>query len=865
MIGLERWRPFHFIPLVILLLGALFTTLGVQMYREVSILRSAPQDNVQWTLAQIEIELLKFLNALRAAELAAEPEPQLLDEVRTRFDIFYSRIATIEGSRAFDGLTALDEFQGGLSSARDALNESVGLIDGDDAALSAALPQLETRFESLQPAVRNLSLNGVREFASLSDERRRNFSLLVFQTAGVGLVLIIALILALAVLFWQRKVAERRSEQIRESRSRYANTVDVSLDAIIVANGEGKILDFNTAAEKTFGYSKARAIGSEMAELIVPVALRQAHREGMRRYLRTGQSKLVGGDRIELEALHSDGSIFPVELSIGVAAGQGGQPLFISYVRDISGRKKIEAELTNARDRALEADKAKSQFLAVMSHEMRTPLNAVLATLDLLRHSQLDERQGKFVKTAITSGEILQHHIDDVLDLTRIEAGAIDLRPRAFDIAELVDEVQNSMQLAAAPKGNRIFTDVSIDDTVVCLDRNRLRQILLNLVGNANKFTEKGEICVTVSEQPDPDGRPRLVIEVKDTGIGIAQKDLHRIFDDFVTLDPSFKRTAEGYGLGLAICRRIAAAMGGKITVRSEEHVGSSFTVSVPQAEGFAAALQDDDVSSEREGALPAGASLHILLVEDNETNRFVARAMLEEENCTVEEAVDGQDGVEKAAEERFDLILMDISMPRLDGIEASRAIRHGSGPSRDVPIVCLTAHAMTETQDAMEGAGVTDWLIKPLRRKNLRRILSTALEGETSPGQTIDEASEGIVDHSVVEELRSLMKEEKFQRSLQKFIGDLTTMRHDFERFCRSGENEEALKLAHSLAGSSGMMGAVALSEVFRHLQDLAHDGDTESILELLDDVDDLAHETVSILEVTAGQETRPAASGSI
>ncbi|MCP1199070.1 PAS domain-containing hybrid sensor histidine kinase/response regulator [Notoacmeibacter sp. MSK16QG-6] len=856
---LERWRLFRLIPVVILLLGIVFSMLGIQMYREVSALRSAPQDNVQWTLAQIEIELLTLLNALRIAEGAGPPDPQRLGEARKRFDIFYSRNRTIAGSRAFEDLTSIEEFSNALQRIQTTLDRAVPLIDGDDATLFSALPELEDQFEAIRPTARSLSLSGVREFAKLSDARRQEFGALVFETAAVGLFLIIALIFALAVLFRQRRIAERRSEQIRESRSRYANTVDVSLDAIIVAEGDGTIIDFNPAAEKTFGYSRARAVGAEMASLIVPPAFRDAHRKGMQRFLQTGQAKLVGRGRFELDAMHADGSIFPVELSIGAASGRGGKPIFISYVRDISSRKTIEAELTSTRDRALAADKAKSQFLAVMSHEMRTPLNAVMATLDLLDRSRLDPKQHEFVQTAITSGEILQHHIDDVLDLTRIEAGAIDLKPTRFDIGDLIDEVRRSVQFAAEKKDNRISVDLATDDLIVCLDRNRLRQILLNLVGNAIKFTEGGDIRLRVDFRPNGEDGRTLEISVEDTGMGIARQDLARIFDDFVTLDASYKRKAEGYGLGLAICRRIAAAMGGKITVKSERGVGSTFVATLPEAR--AVQMDSAEHNTTQEPTAPAGGGLSVLLVEDNETNRFVARAMLEEEGCTVIEAFDGLDGVAKAEQQRFDLVLMDISMPRLDGIEATREIRQGNGASKRTSIVCLTAHAMTETRQALAEAGANDCLVKPLRRKNLRTILGAIrpiTEGEEM--SDADEAgSDEFIDKDVLAELSSLMPQDRFERSFDRFLSDLNRLKPRLARHVEDADSEATLKFAHNLAGSSGMFGAVALAEICRHIQDLASQRDLPSIVALLDDVDEVSRNTIAAYE-RAGWGNQPA-----
>lgn len=840
----KRFRLRYVVPVLTVLIAGLFSVLGKQIYNEVSALRSAPRDNIQWTLAQLEIELLTFMSAARDAEAKAEPDAALLKEARKRFDIFYSRAKTIRVSSAFQSLRALSDAESHIEAISETLEQSIPIIDGDDASLYAGLPALRETYEALRPTARTLSLEGVRVFAVQSDLNRSRLAVLLFQTASIGLLLILALVGSFAIVYRQHRVAERRAEIIRQSHARYASAINSSLDAIIVADADGVILDFSPAAEMAFGYSRATAVGSTVGEMMVPPKQRQAHRDSMERFLRTGEPHLVGAGRFEIDAMHASGILFPVEMSIGVSEGDDGKPIFIAFVRDISARREVQRELTSARDQALAADKAKSQFLAVMSHEMRTPLNGVMAILDLLSGSKLDDRQQQLVETAITSGEILQHHIDDVLDITRIEAGAIDIHPTRFDLPDLLDEVRRSHEIGAKARGNAIACSIVLAKPRVKLDRNRLRQILLNLVGNAVKFTESGAITVAVSESYDQDGRRRIEIKVSDTGVGISEGNLRRIFDDFVTLDSSYQRGAEGYGLGLAICRRIAAAMDGTITVESELGKGSTFTVSIPEAELATSSEEETDAPEKESGR--SRRNFRVLVVEDNETNRFVAQAMLEEEGCTVTQAVDGGDGIAKADEARFDIILMDISMPNIDGLEATRRIRAGSGPSRKSRIVLLTAHVMDNEEDVMRELGVHDYLLKPLRRRNLVKVLER-LDVELEEEDPADESEDNVIlDEEVFRELASLMPKDRLEVAVGIFRAESAQIGDRLTDAIERGDFAAARDVAHKHAGSAAMFGAVSLAEVLRLAQDLAAEERGEDLKELIAEIGALERKSV-------------------
>ncbi|MBB4303163.1 PAS domain S-box-containing protein [Rhodobium orientis] len=839
--------------------AALLVFLGLQISQELKELRNAPRDNVQWTAAQLEVELLTLLHAIDGGG-----KPVGLDDIRKRFDIFYSRVVTIESSSMFAELRASEHASSLLGAIRGTLDRLVPLIDGPDPALRENRAELLAEVTGLRPLVRGLSLESVDLFARTSDNRRQMFTLLLIQTAVVAGLLIVVLAGTLLVLWRQYRVSMSRSGELSRSSQRYANTIDVSLDAIIVADAEGTILDFNPAAERTFGYSRNAAMGRNISRLIVPEHLRTAHVTGMKRFLKTGEKKVLGQGRVELEAMRANGEDFPVELSLGVAS-ESENPTFIAYLRDISDRRRTQQELTEARDRALSAAEAKSQFLAVMSHEMRTPLNGVLGVLDLMRGTRLSQKQRQYVETAIASGELLRDQIDDVLDLSSLEAGGFEPHPVRFEIGSLLYEIVDLHSVATEARGNQLVVSLGFDSLTVSADRRRIRQILLNLVSNAVKFTRDGMITMEANELFRHDGQAIVELAVSDTGAGIAAADIDRVFEDFVTLDPSFRRTTRGTGLGLAICRRMARAMDGEIGVESTPGHGSRFWVRLPLplARGEHPAPVPSEAAADE--ALEGKAGLKVLVVEDNATNRFVAGEMLARAGCRVKEAENGEVGVDLANKEAFDIILMDISMPLLDGLEATRRIRSSDGPCRDTPIIGLTAHVFPEEQDKLRLAGMQDALIKPLRLRQLNAVLAPLLrerpaaspppaaekpaEAEPATEATSDRGT-ALIDEDIVGDLKALLPPEKLVQHLDKFCAELVAIKESFEAARHDETLKETCQFAHRLAGSAALFGATRLRQVLLEIEDACFQRDDEPLPALIEAADVLGRQTMAALE---------------
>ena len=398
----------------------------------------------------------------------------------------------------------------------------------------------------------------------------------------------------------------------------------------------------------------------------------------------------------------------------------------LGVIQDVTERKAQEEMLRQAKVKAEEADLAKDRFLATVSHEIRTPINGVLGMIELLLSSGLDANQRQFASTARESSKILLTIIDDLLDLSKLEAGRLTLESLPFHLRDTVGHVVEIMTPKAQSKGVALRVELA-DGMPEWLsgDPYRLTQILFNLVGNAVKFTFEGEIVVRAQAEASAPGCHRIRFEIADSGIGIPPSAQEEIFDHFAQADASTTRIHGGTGLGLAICKQLTELMGGEIGVSSSPEQGSTFWFTIACAEaaapaGEAAGKAVSPVQADRQ-------KLKVLVAEDNSINQMLVRILLELDGHEVAMVADGASAVEALAAERFDVVLMDDDMPEMSGIEAVRRIRALEGPSARVPVIAVTAHAMDADRKRYLEAGMDDHIAKPIEKEFLLQAIRRA------------------------------------------------------------------------------------------------------------------------------------------
>ncbi|WP_243439780.1 ATP-binding protein [Fundidesulfovibrio soli] len=512
--------------------------------------------------------------------------------------------------------------------------------------------------------------------------------------------------------------------KVREQQARLAAIVESTDEAIIGKSLDGSILTWNAGAERIFGYSAQEILGQPALKLF-PAELAAAEQEILAR-IRAGGT-LPPFDTVRLR---KDGSRVDVSVSLSPIMDRTGKVTGISALaRDITDRKLAEAELIEMKDKAEAASKAKSVFLANMSHEIRTPLNGIIGMLQLMGMGELDEQQREYHQAATKASQRLARLLTDILDLSRVEANKLAIRESEFETSLIGDTLRELFGVAAKEKGIgfEIHMDERLPRTLIG-DEHRLLQILFNLVGNAIKFTAKGQVRVEASPLPQgPGGEPRVLFTVSDTGIGIADADLEYVLEPFSQADASYSRNFQGAGLGLTMARRLTGLLKGEMCIDNSGPEGTVIHLGIP----FRASLGGEKVQAGARRAHDAavGRSLRILLAEDDAVNSLAGRKLLEKCGHQVRTAADGAQAVELLRREEFDLVLMDVQMPVMDGLEATRAIRtdRSLGDKASVPVVAMTAYAMSGDKERCLAAGMDGYISKPVDKEGLLAAIREA------------------------------------------------------------------------------------------------------------------------------------------
>ncbi len=487
--------------------------------------------------------------------------------------------------------------------------------------------------------------------------------------------------------------------------------------------------------------------------------------------------------------------------------------------RDVTDWENAQAALVAARDAAEAASRARAQFLAVMSHEIRTPLNGILGVAELLADIAHEPEQARFVAVIRQSGQHLLDLLNDILDFSKIDQQGIELESLPFDPAQMLRGAVEMVAPRAAEQG--LALECQLDPTLparVMGDAYRLRQVLLNLLGNAVKFTRAGRVEAKLAATPAPGGW-RLSFAVTDTGIGIAPEVLHQLFQEFTQMDGSITRRFGGSGLGLAISRRLVQAMGGTIAVESTPGQGSAFSFEIHVAEAPA------ELASQPEGpgpeAIVAGHHLTVLLAEDNRVNRLVATRMAERLGCRVAAVTDGRAALAAVQEGGYDLVLMDVMMPEMDGLAATRAIRALPGPESRIPIIGLSANAFRSDEAEAIAAGMDGFVTKPVTLHRLAEAMArTIAEPPPAPKSAIPPVPAALVA------LAEALGEETAAMIAGAFTEEAPDQFARLRILAAEADGPGLAREAHALAGSAGTVGLDALATALRTMERAVRSG---------------------------------------
>jgi len=528
-------------------------------------------------------------------------------------------------------------------------------------------------------------------------------------------------LIAVAVADQDRREARAR---VAESEVRARLILDTAHDAFVGMDTAGRIVTWNAQAERTFGWSRDEVMGRSLADTIIPMAYREAHNNGMQRFLATGEAPVVN-KRLELRGLHRAGHDFPVEITITSPMRRENGFFFGAFLRDISDRQERDDQLRRARDKAEAATRAKSEFLANMSHELRTPLNGVIGYSQLLqRDRSLSGSQQEALEAIAQCGAHLLDLINDVLDLSKIEAGFVDIEASVTDLGQLTTDLRHMVGDSARRKGVVLSMLAAADvPRRVVLDGRHLRQVLLNLLGNAVKFTAEGEVRLGIARGEDG----QLAFEVSDTGVGIEPEAVTEIFDAFTQTKAG--AAAGGTGLGLTISQHLLRRMGGELQVESTPGRGSRFFFSLPLVPAPDEAVSDGQSVGEPplDARLAPGQHVTALVVDDSTVSRRILASLLESAGLKVITATGGIEAISLATMHHPDVIFMDVKMADLDGFSSTRRLAADPGTAR-IPVIAVTASALGDTRQLAADAGCAAYVPKPVRAEAVFAALQTHL-----------------------------------------------------------------------------------------------------------------------------------------
>lgn len=785
----------------------------------------------RWHSSEFEIQVADLDSIL--TENIANVDLQR-DAIRQKINIVLSRLFVLKNNPYLlnfwqnpglgaSGLIPLFQFE----------TRAIAIADKPAQITPSDLLDLRDILRKARPVVRKISLRGVELAAAQSTKRRTKFARQLTWTGGFAIGFLIMLASLLLLMDLMLLSAMRRAAALTASSRQLAATVAGSLDAIVIADSFSKIIEYNASAEGVFGWTRKEIIGRTMEDIFLPEGLRDTYKNAMNQPLLQDRSEAIYPTRFELSGRRKNGEEFPVELNMTFVK-RNDDAIFMAYIRDVSDRKITEKALIEARDRAESADKAKSQFLAVMSHEMRTPLAGIVGIMDLLKTTKLSQKQDRYIQIATSSSTVLLDHINEALNITRIDVGKLELSSQEFNLPDLAETLVEVLE----PLSNQKNLDLRLQlanniESNFMGDSHRIRQILTNLLGNAIKFTDQGNINFSITGSDGPETSFVHFI-ISDTGLGIAPENHQKIFEEFVAITQGDQSQVRGDGLGLHISRKIARLMGGDIMVKSDIGKGAEFTLSLPLER---VRKIDGKVAEPASFPHKENQNLSILVVEDNNVNREVLGDMLKGLGHSVSRATNGVEALDCANIQSFDIIFMDINMPVMDGIETTHRIRADSKLNSKACIVGLTAHGSDEFGEEAQQAGMDNFFTKPIRLEALRKIISDIVSNDQFA--VIDEFS------PVLTELFETLGREKVLRIGEKFFEELDVFIQQSIDGVFAEDHVALVEATHKMKGAAVLLGQNVLETPLDQLECHTLEGDVTDLTNSIQSLRNIAQQS--------------------
>ncbi len=609
---------------------------------------------------------------------------------------------------------------------------------------------------------------------------------------------------------------QKKSDQkLRDQQFYTRSLIESNIDALMTTDPSGIITDVNKQMEALTGCTRDELIGAPFKDYFTDPQRAEA---GIKRVLR---EKSVTDYELTARARNGKQTVVSYNATTFYDRNRKLEGVFAA-ARDVTERKRVEAELQQAKAAAESASRTKSDFLASMSHEIRTPMNSILGIADLLAKTSLTPEQDKYVQIFRRSGANLLNLINDILDLSKVEASQLELEQTGFSLKDELDKTMEMVAPRALEMGLTLTCDIAPDvQTALIGDPTRLRQVLLNLLGNAIKFTPTGSVSLRISLDQDPAVPTALRFSVADTGIGISAGQQAQVFERFAQADSSTTRRFGGTGLGLTICKRLVELMGGRIWVKSEVGCGSVFTFAAP-FEIWAAANRPE-AAPQSDGPGPALPVVRILLAEDSADNCTIALAYLKDTPYQVEIAVNGAMACELFRARQFDLVLMDRQMPVMDGLTATRTIRawekaNGRPPT---PIIAVTASALKGDRETCLAAGCTAYLSKPIKQAVLLQAISDHASVAGSGEVALPAVKDAVARDRIARAAKRLA--DQIPAYLDHCRGDVVLMLAALDR----ADFAAVIILGHNLRGSGGGFGLQALTDFGAGIEQSASEAD--------------------------------------